>query len=63
MGERFDVEDRDWPVRPWLMAPIGAVGGLIVHLMSDGYGYSDPMPVWKQAATCFGLAPSAPTRA
>jgi len=53
MAERFDTEDRDWPLRPWIMAAIGAVGGLIVHLLTDRYGYSDPMPVWKQAATSF----------
>jgi hypothetical protein len=53
MAERFDVEDRDWPARPWIMAAIGAVGGLVVHLLTDRYGYSNPMPVWKQAATAF----------
>ncbi|HYC94526.1 MAG TPA: DUF4153 domain-containing protein, partial [Sphingomicrobium sp.] len=53
MAERFDVEDRDWPQRPWIMAAIGAVGGLIVHLLTDGHNYSEPMPVWKQAATSF----------
>ena len=53
MAERFDVEDRDWPARPWIMAAIGAVGGLVVHLLTDGYGYSNPMPVWKQAASAF----------
>jgi hypothetical protein len=53
MAERFDTEDRDWPARPWIMAAIGAVGGLVVHLLTDGYGYSNPMPVWKQAATAF----------
>jgi hypothetical protein len=53
MADRFDVADRDWPARPWIMAAIGAVGGLIVHLLTDRYGYSNPMPVWKQAATSF----------
>src|SRR5262245_35990279 len=53
MAERFDTEDRDWPLRPWIMAAIGAVGGLIVHLLTDKASYSDPMPVWKQAATSF----------
>jgi hypothetical protein len=53
MAERFDIEDRDWPLRPWIMAAIGAAGGLIVHLLTDRYGYSDPMPVWNQAATSF----------
>jgi hypothetical protein len=55
MSERFDTEDRDWPSRPWIMAAIGAVGGLIVHLLTDTYNYSNPMPVWKQAATCFTI--------
>jgi hypothetical protein len=53
MAERFDTEDRDWPSRPWIMAAIGAAGGLVVHLLTDGYTYSEPMPVWKQAATAF----------
>ncbi|HET9398546.1 MAG TPA: DUF4153 domain-containing protein, partial [Sphingomicrobium sp.] len=29
------------------------VGGLIVHLLTDNYTYSAPMPVWKQAAVAF----------
>jgi hypothetical protein len=53
MAERFDVEDRDWPQRPWIMAAIGAVGGLIVHLLTDKASYSDPLPIWQQAATSF----------
>jgi len=53
MAERFDTEDRAWPQRPWIMAAIGAVGGLIVHLLTDRYSYSEPFPVWKQAATSF----------
>jgi hypothetical protein len=53
MAERFDKDDRDWPQRPWIMAAIGALGGLIVHLLTDDYGYSNPMPVWKQAGTAF----------
>jgi hypothetical protein len=35
------------------MAAIGAVGGLIVHLLTDKASYSDPLPIWKQAATAF----------
>lgn len=51
---RFDEQDRDWPLRPWIMAAIGAVGGLIVHLLTDRAGdYGTPFPLWKQAATCF----------
>ncbi|RIX31528.1 DUF4153 domain-containing protein [Sphingomonas edaphi] len=54
MAERFDSEDRAWPSRPWIMAAIGAVGGLVIHLLTDGHtGYNQTFPVWKQAATAF----------
>ena len=54
MAERFDTQDRDWPQRPWIRAAVGAVGGLIVHLLTDGHtGYDQVFPVWKQAATAF----------
>ena len=54
MAERFDAEDRDWPLRPWIMAAIGAVGGLIIHLLTDRSALRQrPFPVWKQAATSF----------
>ena len=53
MAERFDNEDRDWPLRPWLMAAIGAVGGLIIHLLTNDHDFGVPFPVWKQAATVF----------
>ena len=54
MTERFDEQDRAWPARPWIMAAIGALGGLVVHLLTDGHtAYGDTFPVWKQAATAF----------
>jgi hypothetical protein len=54
VAERFDEKDRDWPQRPWIMAAVGAAGGLIVHLLTDGHtGYDQSFPVWKQAATAF----------
>jgi hypothetical protein len=53
LTERFDEQDRDWPTRPWILAAIGAVGGLIIHLLTDHMTYSTPFPVWKQAATTF----------
>ena len=53
MAERFDEQDRDWPQRPWIMAAIGAAGGLIIHLLTDGITYGSAFPVWKQAATTF----------
>jgi hypothetical protein len=55
MAERFDTEDLDWPQRPWIMAAVGALGGLVVHLLTDRgtADYGTPFPVWKQAATSF----------
>ena len=53
MAERFDTDDVDWPARPWIMALVGAVGGLIVHFLTDRAHYGDPFPVWRQAATAF----------
>ena len=54
MAERFDAEDRDWPLRPWIMAGIGSLGGLVIHLLTDrGGDYTVPFPIWKQVATCF----------
>lgn len=51
MTERFDEQDRDWPQRPWIMAAIGAAGGLVIHLLTDHMSYATPFPIWKQAAT------------
>jgi len=53
MAERFDVEDRDWPFRPLVMATIGSLGGLAIHLLAGGHEYGTALPVWKQAATSF----------
>jgi len=54
MAQRFDDQDAAWPQRPWIMAGIGALGGLIVNLLTDGHtSYGDTFPVWKQAATAF----------
>lgn len=53
MAERFDDQNIAWPQRPWIMAAVGAVGGLIIHLLTDSHVYGEPFPVWKQAATSF----------
>ena len=34
---------REWPARPWLMAAIGAVGGLLLHLLTDGLRFDGPL--------------------
>jgi hypothetical protein len=52
MAERYDHQDADWSKRPWIMALVGAAGGLIIHFLTDRTGgYTTPFPVWKQAAT------------
>ena len=55
MAERYDHENVDWATRPWVMAAIGAIGGLVVHLLTDNHHYGTPFPVWRQAATCFAV--------
>lgn len=53
MAERFDSEDQDWPLRPWLMAGAAALAGLAIHLLTDLTHDGAPIPVWRQAATSF----------
>ena len=33
MSERLDTQTEEWPLRPWIMAAICAVGGLLFHLL------------------------------
>ena len=35
MSERYDTRDADWPLRPWIMAAICAVAGLIFDFLTD----------------------------
>jgi hypothetical protein len=51
---RFDKQDQDWPVRPWIMAGIGAIGGLVIHLLTDRlFGTNGTIILWRQAVTTF----------
>lgn len=51
---RFDKQDQDWPIRPWIMAGVGAVGGLVIHLLTDHLIASNgTIILWRQAATTF----------
>jgi len=43
MSEASEIEAREWRERPWIMAGVGAAGGLVVHLLSQGLAY-DPVP-------------------
>ena len=35
MSERYDKRDADWPLRPWVMAAICAVAGLLFEMLAD----------------------------
>ena len=43
MSERYDTRDADWPLRPWIMAAIGAVAGLVIELFGR-HGSNDRRP-------------------
>jgi len=52
MTLRQDEGTDSWPLRPWIMAAICAVGGLIFHSLTDHH-YPDSVPALRQAAATF----------
>ena len=52
MTLRQDEGTDSWPLRPWIMAAICAVGGLIFHFLTD-HLYPDTVPPLRQAAATF----------
>ncbi|HKX92147.1 MAG TPA: DUF4153 domain-containing protein [Sphingomicrobium sp.] len=53
MSERLDERTDAWPLRPWIMAGICALAGLIFHSLVD-YHYDDPpITPWRQAGATF----------
>ncbi|MEO7410406.1 MAG: DUF4153 domain-containing protein, partial [Sphingomicrobium sp.] len=52
MNQRQDETTEDWPLRPWIMAAICAVAGLLFHLLTD-HRYVDPLAAWRQAGATF----------
>ena len=52
MSERFDTRDDDWPLRPWLMAAICAVAGLLFERLSN-MDSNDVVPAIRQAGAAF----------
>lgn len=52
MSERLDERAEEWPLRPWVMAAIMAVAGLLFHLLTD-HDYSRPLAPMRQAAATF----------
>src|SRR4051812_50139295 len=53
MSERLDERTDAWPMRPWIMAGLGAAGGLIFHLLTDRHSWAESIPIWRQAAGTF----------
>ena len=56
-GEADPIEDRglieDWPARPWLLGGLGALAGLLVHLIADKAFADDPVSAGLAAAIVF----------
>lgn len=52
MSERQDETTEDWPLRPWIMAAICAVAGLLFHLLTDQVA-NEPLAIWRQAGGAF----------
>src|SRR5688572_21523400 len=60
VSEQFEAAGREWRQRPWIMAGVGAAGGLMVHLLTDGLTYH-PAPTTEtmlrqSAAAGIGIA-------
>jgi hypothetical protein len=52
MSERLDTHTEEWPLRPWIMAAICAVAGLIFEWLTQ-YRYPSTIPPIRQAAATF----------
>ncbi|RJF91622.1 DUF4153 domain-containing protein [Sphingomonas cavernae] len=54
MAEESYRNRPDWDLRPWLLAGLGAVAGLIIHfILGDGPFYSNPPGALKTASVAF----------
>jgi hypothetical protein len=52
MTERPEERAEDWPLRPWIMAGIAAVAGLMFHSLTN-HNSSEPLPALRQAGATF----------
>lgn len=52
VSARLDDSDPPWPLRPWIMAAIGAVAGLIFYMLVDR-DYDLPYAPWRDALAAF----------
>ncbi|MGH6659417.1 MAG: hypothetical protein ACREBM_07180, partial [Sphingomicrobium sp.] len=42
----------NWPLRPWMLAGLGAAAGLLFHWLTD-HRYDLPLAIWRQATATF----------
>ena len=52
LSSRLDDSDPPWPQRPWIMAAIGAVAGLVFYQFVDT-NYGDGFDRWNSACAAF----------
>ena len=56
ISARLDDSDPPWPPRPWIMAAICAVAGLIFHMLVDRRYVAEPAPLLDALAAFVGIA-------
>ena len=53
---RLDDNDPPWPLRPWIMAAICAVAGLLFHMLVDRQYVAEPAPLLDALAAFVAIA-------
>lgn len=53
--QTFEAPLSDWPLRPWILASLFAIAGLVIHLVTDSYE-DDPWRMAIAALAFFGAA-------
>ncbi len=55
-SHRLDASDAPWPQRPWIMAALCALGGLLFHMFVDRKYVAEPAPLLDAAAAFVAVA-------
>ena len=56
ISARLDDSDPPWPRRPWIMAAIGAIAGLLFHMVVDRQYVAEPAPLLDALAAFVAVA-------
>ncbi|UNU43054.1 DUF4153 domain-containing protein [Sphingopyxis sp. YF1] len=56
LSHRLDASDAPWPQRPWIMATLCALGGLLFHMFVDRKYVAEPAPLLDAAAAFVAVA-------